>query len=212
MHYCDRLHRIYAVDRAEIVWLEADRAAFDAIAPLWVRRVLLLACETGLRPSDFVRLTRGNLEQHDGVGRFRVRTQKRGRIAHIPVTPELHRLVAATPDDRLVLLANDKGQPINALAASRAVTRYRDRIADRLSNPTLRLQDTRGTAATRLLRAGLDLNQIANHMGWSLRYAASVIEHYAAVSPAESADVLRLLAREKARRADQTVNATVNGE
>ena len=71
VHYCDRLHRIYAVDRAEIVWLEADRAAFDAIAPLWVRRVLLLACETGLRPSDFVRLTRGNLEQHDGVGRFR---------------------------------------------------------------------------------------------------------------------------------------------
>ncbi|WP_276149462.1 MULTISPECIES: hypothetical protein [unclassified Sulfitobacter] len=73
-----------------------------------------------------------------------------------------------------------------------------------------RLQDTRGTAATRLLRAGLGLNQIANHMGWSLRYAAAVIEHYAAVSPAESAEVLDLLQREKQRREGKTVNAIVN--
>ncbi|WP_415836586.1 hypothetical protein [Palleronia rufa] len=54
------------------------------------------------------------------------------------------------------------------------------------------------------------MNQIANHMGWSLRYAASVIEHYAAVSPAESAEVLDLLKREKRHRDGQTVNVPVN--
>jgi len=47
-------------------------------------------------------------------------------------------------------------------------------------------------------------------MGWSLRYAAAVIEHYAAVSPAESAEVLDLLEREKQRREGKTVNAIVN--
>ena len=35
-----------------------------------------------------------------------------------------------------------------------------------------RLQDCRGTAATRLLNAGLSLSEIANHLGWSLRHAA----------------------------------------
>ncbi|GFE52095.1 hypothetical protein So717_38480 [Roseobacter cerasinus] len=174
------------------------------------QRVMTLACETGLRPADLVRLTRGNLESFDGIDRFRVRTQKRGRVAHIPVTPELRQLIDETPADQLVLLVNDRGKPLRPTSASRAITRYRDRIADKLSDPTLRLQDTRGTAATRLLRAGLGLNQIANHMGWSLRYAAAVIEHYAAVSPAESAEVLDLLEREKQRREGKTVNAIVN--
>ncbi|WP_458326100.1 tyrosine-type recombinase/integrase [Roseobacter sp. A03A-229] len=209
-HYCDRLHRIYTVDRAEIVWTDSDQRAFKDIAPQWVRRVLTLACETGLRPADLVRLTRGNVESFDGMDRFRVRTQKRGRVAHIPVTPELRQLIDETPVDQLVLLVNDRGKPLRPTSASRAITRYRDRIADKLSDTTLRLQDTRGTAATRLLRAGLGLNQIANHMGWSLRYAAAVIEHYAAVSPAESAEVLDLLEREKQRREGKTVNAIVN--
>lgn len=40
---------------------------------------MTLACETGLRPGDLVRLTRGNL---DGMKRFRVRTQKCGRVVH----------------------------------------------------------------------------------------------------------------------------------
>ena len=209
-HYCDRLHRIYSVDRAEIVWTEADQKAFKDAAPSWVKRVMTLACETGLRPADLVRLTRGNLESFDGIVRFRVRTQKRGRVAHIPVTPELRQLIDETPTDQLVLLVNDRGKPLRPTSASRAITRYRDRIANKLSDPTLRLQDTRGTAATRLLRAGLGLNQIANRMGWSLRYAAAVIEHYAAVSPAESAEVLDLLEREKQRREGKTVNAIVN--
>lgn len=209
-HYCDRLHRIYSVDRAEIVWTDADQRAFKEVAPHWVQRVMTLACETGLRPADLIRLTRTSLQNVEGVERFRVRTQKKGRVAHIPLTPELRQLIDETPEDRLLLLVNDRNKPLSRASASRAIARYRDRISDQLSDPTLRLQDTRGTAATRLLRAGLGLNQIANHMGWSLRYAAAVIEHYAAVSPAESAEVLDLLQREKQRREHKTVNANVN--
>ncbi len=52
---------------------------------------------------------------------------------------------------------------------------------------------TRGTAATRLLNAGLTLAEIANYMGWSVRYAAQVIEYYATVSPSESEAVLAKL-------------------
>ncbi len=138
-HYCDRLHRIYTVDRAEIVWTDADQRALKDSAPLWVQRVLTLACETGLRPADLVRLIRGNLESFDGMDRFRVRTQKRERVAHIPVTPELRRLIDETPPDQLVLLVNDRAKPLDANSASRSIARYRDRIKEKLSDPSLRL-------------------------------------------------------------------------
>ncbi|WP_323035499.1 hypothetical protein [Pararhodobacter sp.] len=74
--------------------------------------------------------------------------------------------------------------------------RWRDK-----ANPSkdLRLYDARGTAATRLLNSGLTLAEIANHMGWSVRYAANVIEHYARVSPDETDSVLVKLAKAKAR-------------
>ena len=64
------------------------------------------------------------------------------------------------------------------------------------------LSDTRGTAATRLLNADLSLRQIAVLMGWSVRYAAQVIEHYAQVSPDESDAVLRKLNRAKSLSQD----------
>ena len=61
-HHCHKLHRLYEVDRSEIVWTAADREAFDAIAPEWVRRILCVACETGLRPADLIKLTQGHIE------------------------------------------------------------------------------------------------------------------------------------------------------
>ena len=45
--------------------------------------------------------------------------------------------------------------------------------------------------------ADLSLRQIAVLMGWSVRYAAQVIEHYAQVSPDESDVVLRKLNQAK---------------
>lgn len=59
------------------------------------------------------------------------------------------------------------------------------------------LYDARGTASTKLLNVGLSLAEIANHMGWSIRYAANVIEHYAQVSPDETDAVLVKLAQAK---------------
>jgi hypothetical protein len=57
------------------------------------------------------------------------------------------------------------------------------------------LQDARGTAATALLNAGLSLSQLASFFGWSPRFAASVIEHYARVSPEQSDAILVTLAK-----------------
>lgn len=193
-HHCHRLHRIYEVDRSEIVWSATDRMAFDAVAPEWARRVLCAACETGLRPGDLIKLTRGHIEETPRGQRLRVRTTKRNRVAHIPITPALAELIDTTPPGRMLILTNARGGALTAHRASEGVRQWRDKAG--LSD-NLRLYDARGTAATRLLNAGLSLAEIANHMGWSVRFAANVIEHYARVSPDETHSVLVKLAQSK---------------
>ena len=193
-HHCHRLHRLYSVDRSEIVWTPADREAFDALAPEWVRRILCAACETGLRPADLIRLSTAHIEQTPRGRRLRVRTAKRKRLAHIPVTPAMANVIDATPAGRLLILTNGHGNPLTPHRASEGVRQWRDKAG--LSRD-LRLYDARGTAATRLLNAGLSLAEIAAHMGWSVRYAANVIEHYARVSPDETDAVLVKLAQAK---------------
>ncbi len=193
-HHCHKLPRLYTVDRSEVVWTPSDREAINSRAPEWVRRVLCVACETGLRPGDLIKLTRTAVEQTPHGRRLRVRTNKRGRIAHIPITPTLAEVIDATPKDQLLILTNASGGQLTEHRASEGLRQWRDKAG--LSSD-LRLQDCRGTAATRLLNAGLSLSEIANHMGWSLRHAANVIEHYAQVSPAETDKVLSKLAQAK---------------
>ncbi|NNE53148.1 MAG: tyrosine-type recombinase/integrase, partial [Sulfitobacter sp.] len=126
------------------------------------------------------------------------RTSKRGRMAHIPITLPLAEVIDATPNDRMLILTNASGGRLTEHRASEGLRQWRDKAG---LNQDLRLQDCRGTAATRLLNAGLSLSQIASHMGWSLRHAANVIEHYARVSPSETDAVLIKLAGSK--RAEQ---------
>lgn len=95
---------------------------------------------------------------------------------------------------RMLILTNAAGGQLTEHRASEGLRQWRDKSC--LSRD-LRLQDFRGTAATRLRNAGLSLSEIANHMGWSIRHAATVIEHYARVSLDEADAVLVKLAKAK---------------
>lgn len=103
-------------------------------------------------------------------------------------------MIDAPPQRRLLILTNANGNALTPHRASEGVRQSRDKAG--LSSD-LRLYDARGTAATRLLNNGLSLAEIANHMGWSIRFAANVIEHYARVSPDETDAVLVKLAQAK---------------
>jgi site-specific recombinase XerD len=94
----------------------------------------------------------------------------------------------------MLLLTNARGNQLTPHRASEGLRQWRDKAG---LSEDLRLQDCRGTAATRLLDAGLSLSEIASHMGWSLRHAANVIEHYARVSPGETDAVLLKLQQHK---------------
>ena len=100
-----------------------------------------------------------------------------------------------------MLLVSELGRPLTARWASNQITKWRReaQIPPWIDGREKTVSDTRGTAATRLLNADLSLRQIAVLMGWSVRYAAQVIEHYAQVSPDESDAVLRKLNQAKSR-------------
>lgn len=181
---------VYQADRSEIIWLPEHQERFNAVAPEWARRILGTALETGLRPGDLIRLTWQHVENNT----IRLKTAKKGRMAEIPITPAMRAILDATPRDRMLILVSERGRPLTTHRASEGVRQWRDKakLPDHL-----RLYDCRGTAATRLLRAGANLSQIARCMGWSLRYAQGVIESYAVSAPGESEAVLDLLERQR---------------
>ena len=192
-HFCAKVSRLYngerAGDRSETIWRPEEIALFRKEAPDWVWRILLLACETGLRPGDLVTLKMSMV----GEDCIQLKTKKRGSLATIPLTRTLRGLLDGTPQGRDLVLVGGDGLALNAVSASRAVSRWRDRIAEKHGdkiNKNLRLYDARGTAATRYVKAGLTLDIVAQLMGWKKRFAALMVEKYLA---AGSLDVNRTL-------------------
>lgn len=159
MHHCGDLRKVYKADRSEIVWTPQQRDFGCAIAPEWVQRILITACETGLRTNDLLKLSRGQIETTPRGSRIRNRTNKRKRKATIPVTPEMAAVIDATPIDRLMIRVNASGSPPIARHANDMLRHDWDRtdLTKEALGYSLRLRDCRGTAATRLLNAGLSL-------------------------------------------------------
>lgn len=180
-HRLQRIRSVYKSSRADIFWLPHEIETFIAGAPPAVAKIVILGTETGLRPGDLLELSRQNIHRTPHGRRIVVWTKKRRRLASIPVTERLAGLIDTLPPEQDRLLVNQGGTPYqheNYLGD--AVSTWRDKLKLRKE---LRLYDTRGTAATRLLEAGAELKEIATHMGWSVKHAAEVIERYVALSP-----------------------------
>lgn len=128
----------------------------------------------------------------------------------LPVTPNLERVIAETPDEQDFLIVSKTGRVLTPHRASQVIRDLKLRANQAAAVDTskvgirdeLRPYDLRGTAATNLLRAGCSLNEIAVTMGWRLRHAANIIERYAALVPDVADEVLAKLieAQKKAER------------
>lgn len=191
-HFCERIAKLYRPDRADIVWTPQDVEAFLSVAPPAARRILTVSLETGLRPGDAVALSRQHVQPTPAGRRILIRTSKRRRMASIPVSQELGQVLDATPANRMLILVSHNGRPLKVNRASQYMGYWMAKAGLR---EELQWKDTRGTAATKLLRLGLSLAEIASHMGWSVRFAAQVIEHYATVAPELADEILVKLER-----------------
>ncbi|MCW3784191.1 tyrosine-type recombinase/integrase [Defluviimonas salinarum] len=200
-HRLLKIHRRAKSNRADIVWSQAEIDAFVKGTPSYVGNILIAAVETGLRPGDLQIFGHRNIETTPGGHqRILLRTKKsnKKKFASVPVTPALAKLIARLPKDQDTFIVNSEGRPFaNSNSLGKLISDWRDELGLRKE---LHLYDARGTAVTRLVRAGCTIGELAAHMGWSFQHAAQMLDRYAKLDPEMSDGILEKVSRREAGR------------
>lgn len=188
-----RLYR--GSDRAEIIWTDADIAAFAAAATADDRQWgaatdgVRLAAVTGLRREDLVTLTWAQIGEFAIVKKaLKISRRKRRRVV-IPQTPQLEKLLAELrtrprADGVETVLVNSRGRSWSAASFGGMVSRIKDaagiaHVDDEGNSRPKHLHDLRGTFCTMLLTEwGLTDEQAADIMGWSETRVAHIRKVY----------------------------------
>lgn len=125
-HNCS-FAKVYRSDRSGVVWTPDQVEAVKDRAPDWVARILITACETGMRPGDLIRLSKAHVEATPGGRRIRIKTNKRGKSAFVPASQAMAEIIDGTPQDRLLILTNAGGGPLTEHRASEGVRQWRNK-------------------------------------------------------------------------------------
>lgn len=210
---------LYASDRADQIWSDEEIARFVEAAPSpEVGHILRLACLTGLRRGDLVRL------EWDHVGDFAIviepnksRRSRPGKAATIPLLDETLDLLAeikvqqdrrwATLVERAMaksrlppprprtVLSTTRGRPWSVNGAEHQVV-----DAKQLALVDKHLHDARGTFATRLRKDGATAAEIAQILGWAESRVERLLERYVDRDSVVRAIAERIRGRAEARK------------
>lgn len=167
----ERPGKTYRADRAANIWSDADLAAFRKAAPPHLSLALELALWTGQRQGDLLKLTWGS---YDGAT-IRLRQGKTGRRVTVPVAGPLREALDDAKSRRvgLTILTTTRGTPWTS-SGFRASWGKVPVALDGLT-----FHDLRGTAVTRLARAGCTVPEIATITGHALKEVESILDrHY----------------------------------
>lgn len=154
-------------------WTVEERTVvLDRAAP-HVRVAVALIMNTGLDPSDALKLTR---RQIDGNTVWGVRGKTGHEIA-IPIGATLQAALDAAPaHDAVTILATSSGKPWTYNGFSTVWHRFKKGLeAEGVVQPGLTLKGLRHTVATTLREAGLEERQIADLLG---QKTPSMARHY----------------------------------
>lgn len=165
--------RLYAVDRAEVIWTKADLTKLLKGADADFRRAVLLAAFTGLRLGDLVRLTWADV----GEKAITLATSKsKGkRVAVIPIIPQTKAILKQIGrKDVGAVLTHSRGKPWTGWGIQTAMQRAKTARGIK----GLRFHDLRGTAATHFVRAGLPMADVASVMGWAPDRIGAIARRY----------------------------------
>lgn len=199
---CERGGRLYASDRVDKVWGEAEIGRIIAAAPPHIAPAIVLALWTGQRQGDLLRLAWSAYD-----GRYiKLRQGKGGRGVTIPVGKPLKDVLDAMPRLATQILTTlrptAKGRPERRAWTSDGFRASWSAAIARagLAAADLTFHDFRGTAVTRLALAGATEAEIATITGHSLETVRHILDkHYLSrdVRLAESA--IRKLVRHERR-------------
>ena len=140
-------------------WDETEITAFEAAHAIGTRPRLAMALllYTGQRVSDVIRMGR----QHIRNGVLQVRQAKTGAVLDVPVHPDLHAIIDATPGEHLTFLTSSKtGGPYVGNALSQQFRIW----CDAAELPQCSAHGLRKAACRRLAEAGCSTNEIAAYI------------------------------------------------
>jgi len=177
-------------DRAEIIWLDEDIAAFKAseLGRNTPRQqfidILELACLTGFRRGDLCAVTFDEVTDHAIVREALKKSRGRRRRAVVPLIPETKLLIERLrtrhrKEGVNTLLVNSRGDPWAPVTMTTSFIDARSEANDgkgifEPGNPKLgvpdrakHLHDCRGTFVTKLCRTDMTNEEIARVVAWS---------------------------------------------
>jgi integrase len=168
-------------DRAEIVWTDDDLEAFAVEASKQDKQHVLdavrLASLTGLRREDLTTLTWAEVQANAIVKKAAKKSRGKRRTVTIPRIPDLEALLdelrrRPRKEDVQTVLVTSRGTPWTPDGLNTAFNSVRDKVGifhiDEVGNKRAKhIHDLRGTFCTKLLKAGLSDEQVADVMGWS---------------------------------------------
>lgn len=178
---CERPGRLYRATRSESVWSDEDEAAFYAKAPAHLHLALMLALWTGQRQGDLLRL---RWAAYDGT-RIRLRQGKTDVPVSVPVGAPLKAALDAAK--RQMSDGDENRSRAGTILLTERGTAWTEsgfraswRKGCRKAGVTgLTFHDLRGTAVTRLAKAGCTVPEIATITGHSLKDVGTILDsHY----------------------------------
>lgn len=202
---CEAGGRLYAPNRNDCLWGEADLAKVLSVASPEMTLALKLALWTGQRQGDLLALRWSDC---DG-STIRIRQSKTGQTVVIPVRGELRAVLTSAQKRCPLVLTNSAGAPWTS-DGFRASWR---KLCARAGIAGLTFNDLRGSAVTRLSLAGATPQEVAGVTGHSIADVCAILDrHYLGDRPALADQAMRKLERRTKRglRVVKTANRASN--
>ncbi|MGV2136935.1 tyrosine-type recombinase/integrase [Agrobacterium sp. 16-2014-1-2a] len=169
VNIAERGGRLYRSTRRDQTWADADVAAFEAVAPVYMRLAIQLALWTGQRKGDLLRLS---WRDFDGTNLRFTQSKTKARVL-VPMGYLAE--VLRSQSDSGTILRNSRGA---AWTSDGFNTSWRKCCA-RAGITSLTFHDLRGTAITRMALAGCTVPEIAAVTGHSLKDVETILDmHY----------------------------------
>ena len=167
--------------RANRPWSAAEKVAVLKSASPYLGAVVALMFNTGLDPSDAIRLRRTDI----AGGVIRGLRGKTGEPVAIPILEDLRAALDAVPDhSAITVLASSKGTPWTYDGLSSSWHRLKRKLEkDSVVDPGLTLKGIRHSVATILREDGVDPRDIADLLG---QKTESMALHYSDTAKLET--------------------------
>lgn len=162
--------RLYKANRAEIIWTDEDIDRLRQTAPEAIMWAVEMAMLTGLRQGDLLRLSWSHVGKHA----IEIQTSKSGKTltALVPMHAALRAALAKIPKRATTVLTGSEGRPWKTGFGSSWQKAVQKAGIDK------HFHDLRGTAATKLFKAGFKVREIAAVMAWSEDQVDAIIKRY----------------------------------